>query len=311
MKKSIIFILLFCIFGSTLSYSQSGSGTLPIYIFVRNNQSYSMTEANQNTFRNRIATAISSSGLISSEAIQQFAIVSDIDVLDKKIVAGAPTQIIMSLAINIKIIDIINNYTLKSITIESQGVGTNENKAFVSGLNKINSSNSKTKNFFSNTINDINNFYDSQYKDILKQAENALAVKEYEKAMFLLNNIPLTCKGYNEAQLLGKNCFSAYAAYICRLNLQYAKQVWAADKTKEGAQKAMEYIEKIDPDAQGYTEVSKFLKEVSLSNKDIWDISLKVYQDQVELRKREIDAWKAVGIAYGENQKQIILKSFL
>lgn len=311
MKKIILLIVLSCIFESSISYSQTGTGTLPIYILVRNNQSYPITDATKNTFRNRIATIISSFGLISSEAIQQFAIISDIDVVDKKIIEGAPTQIIMSLAINIKIIDIINNYTLKSITIESQGVGTNENKALVSGLITLSANNTSTKDFFRNTINEINSFYDRQYTSLLKQAEAAVAIKDFEKAMFILTNIPLTCIGYNEAQVMGRKYYSEYNAYECRVNLKHAKEVWAADKTKEGAQRAMEYIGKIDPDAKGYSEVSKFLKEVSNSNKDIWDLTMKVYQDQVELQKREIDAWKQVGIAYGKNQKQIILKSFL
>lgn len=91
--------------------------------------------------------------------------------------------------------------------------------------------------------------------------------------------------------------------YLCNSNLAKARSIWVAGQDYVAAINAGEYLSKILPDAECYGSAQQLYKEIKAKIGKIWDFEMKQYQTEADLKKAKIQAFQAIGVAYGKGQQ--------
>jgi len=82
-----------------------------------------------------------------------------------------------------------------------------------------------------------------------------------------------------------------------------AKTTWMSQQNSEGAEAAAEYLSQIYPDATCYGEAQQLYAEIKGKVLDDWKFEMKKWQDGVDLEAQRINAFREVGIAFGQGQQ--------
>lgn len=234
----------------------------------------------------------------------QFVLTVSIDQLDKSIIPGPPAQVVHNLGVTFYIADVINKKKFSTAYLEIKGVGKGENKAITDAFRHLNSNNKEIKGMLADAQQKILSYYDTQYPNILKEAKRKASLQLYEEALTMAISIPSCSQGGDEAMAVALEIYTKYLNKVNLVLLNKAKLVWAANQTIGGASDAGEYLALIDPDAACYEDAMELYKEMKAQVRKDLDFEMREkYADAIKLEEQRIDAIKAIGVAYGNNQK--------
>lgn len=253
----------------------------------------------------RLTTAITADGVTASPDADRFFVTGKITHLYKEILPGPPINHIMHSTLTLYIGDNILRKVYASATFELRGAGTSESRAFVNAFQLLNHQNDKLRRFINQGTQKILSYYNDEYPSILAQARRAGSLQQYEEALWIATSIPECCNGYDEAERFIISTYDKYIDHAGRILISKARAVWATSPDSNGAQKAYEYLSRIDPDATCYTEATALHNEIKKTVKEIYDFETKEkYQNHIDIKRRKIDAAKAIGVAFGNGQKE-------
>jgi len=242
----------------------------------------------------------------------RFIITANVNVGTKDIIAGPPQMIAQNLDVTFFIGDAVENKSFCNSTISLKGVGTNENKAYIDALKKINPKNPDIQKFVEEGKNKIVTYYNTQCDFIIK---NALTLKKqgnYDEAIYQLSIVPDVCQEcYFRCLDTLTSIFQQRVDADCNQKLKQAKTVWAAEQNPDGAEKAADIVNQINPLATCQPEVDVFIKSIEAKLKADeqarWQFKLKQYADKVAMQKEQVRIAEAKSIRddqYRENQSQ-------
>jgi|APCry1669188970_1035186.scaffolds.fasta_scaffold00234_13 hypothetical protein len=238
-----------------------------------------------------------------------FVITANVALLTKDIVAGPPQMIVQNLEFTFYIADYRQKTVLSTASLSVKGVGTNETKAFIEAIKNIKQTNPELKQFVENGKNMIVEFYNSHCDFVIADAESKISQKQYKEAIYALTSVPEICKDcYMKVTQLVGPVYKLYIDNQCRTLLNQAQNAWMSEQNSSGAASAARCLATIDPEAACYPEAKQLMAQVAQKvledeKRDIaW--TMKVHDDNVDLERQRIEAARAVGIAYGENQPQ-------
>lgn len=77
---------------------------------------------------------------------------------------------------------------------------------------------------------------------------------------------------------------------------------------KEGAALAGAYLASIDPSSSYRDEALALAEQIRKRIGDDWEFAKEQQRDAVALEKARIEAIRAIGVAYGENQKALTVR---
>ncbi len=250
----------------------------------------------------RIAT---NSGMSTDLAAAPFVLTAHCDVLDKSNLAGPPIQTVYNLGVTLYIADTYTRKKFATAYLTLDGVGTGEVKAYTNAFRRINANNEEVKKLISSGRTKMLAYYDSQYETIIKEAQRMESLQNYEEALVILSSIPVCSKGYDKAS---KYTMSLYGKYLNRLNLyvlNQARAIWNAAQNPKAASEACALLAQIDPESECYAEATGLMKEIKTQIRSDIDFEMREkYHDSVRLEETRIGAIKAVGVAYGNGQKE-------
>lgn len=286
--------------------------TLPVFSQTSNIQLFvcapeqveDIPEPSMNYLLNTLCTVVTSEGLAAqSDYLTQFLLVPHVSVTDKHVLANTQQQIVLTLDVALKIIDNLTGTIYASKTITIKGTGINATKAYNSAFRTINKQNSHIKDLISSANKKILDFYEAESENIIKRA-NLLAIQEnYEEAFYMLSMIPSQCSKYDLGISAGLSIWEKYKDYSCYKNLAKARSIWLAEQSPNSAKIAGSYLAKILPDSSCYDDALQLSKEIKRKIGDIWNFEMKQYETDASLKKAKIDAIRAIGVAYGKEQK--------
>lgn len=267
-------------------------------------QDEAIPEAAAQVFTNSLNRLATDGGMSLSAPYNQFYLTARFDVLDKHIVGGAPTQVVYNLGVTYYIVDNINRKKFASSYVEVNGVGTNETKALISAFRHLNAQNTKVKKMLSDGRAQILNYFNSQYPNILKEAQRLANLQKYDEAIALCVSIPSCSAGGDQAVQAGLNIYNRYRDKLNLQQLNKARALWAATQTQESAGQVAELLSLIDPEASCYNDALSLAQEVKKQVRSDLNFEMRQkYNDSVKLEEQRIAALRAVGVAYGNGQK--------
>lgn len=276
---------------------------IPVSVVLDENFSH-VDAASIKILENQLRRAATASGLNADASYTQFFITAQLDVLDKEVTATAPAQVVQNIGVNLYIADQFHQKTFHSDYLELKGVGKTEDRSFNFALRQLNAQNAKLKSFINQGKRKIIEYYDSQVDYILKDADRAASMQEYEKAINLCASVPTCSKGADAAAQRGAEIYAHYRDLLNQKLILQAQAVWAAGQDSEAAYEAAYYLMNVDPEASCYGEAQALLKEIRTQMRSDRDFEMREkYWAENQLEASRIDAWRAVGVAVGQGPK--------
>lgn len=299
MKKLKTLIAFVCITIQTFAQSTS----IQLYVCIPK-QVENVPESSMDYLVNSICSAVMTNGLAAqSDYMTQFFLLPKVNVVSKNILAGAQQQIALNIDVTLQIVDNLSGIAYASNTISLKGVGTNETKAYNSAFRTLNKNNQKVVAFCSKAKEKIISYYDTESANIIKKANLLAEQEKYDEAFHLLSMIPTQSKKFDDAITASLDIWAKYKDKTCAVNIGKARSAWIANQNLDGANLAASYLSTIFPNASCYADAIQLYEEIKLKIGELWKFEMKQYDNDIEMKKAEVEAIKAIGIEYGKGQK--------
>lgn len=286
MKRSIIIgFLLFA-----LSCMVQGQ-TSHIYIsVVQPDRNEIPSEAGKQLERKMIQL-LTSNGISSQDVNNRFIITAKADITSKDIVASTPQRVSEKIDLTFIIGDMVENKIFETITIPLIGIGTNENKSFISAINQVKPQKAELVEFLDHAKQKIVDYYAVRCSQIIKDAQKQARANNYDEAIYQLMLVPDICD-------CAKECQNLMIEYTIKRNNAQAAQLfneakarWAASPTSEGASDVADIIARIPAGTSSQKNVDALIKSINTKlredEKREWAFKMKQYDDAQEKEKRE------------------------
>lgn len=249
----------------------------------------------------RIATT---NGLSTDDPASPFVLTAHCDVIDKYNEPGPPMRITYNLGVTFYMADINLQKKFGTAYITLNGVGENEAKSYINAFKNLNGKNAEIAKLIRTGKQKMMAYYNSQYRNIIKEAQRLESQQKYEQALALVMAIPVCSEGGDAATDYG---VQLYTKNLDRMNLYLlntAGAIWAAGQDADAAAEACKLLAQIDPDAACYNAAASLMSEIKKQVRKDIDFEMRdKYNDTVDIEKQRIAAARAVGVAYGNGQK--------
>lgn len=276
---------------------------VPIAIYF-DDQMGSVPESAVNMLENSLTRIATASDFEAGLGMSQFVLTARADITDKNVTPGPPIQTATNLGVTLFIADTYSQTKFASTYLELTGVGTNETKAYINAFRQLNANQRQVQTLMQNGRRKIIGFYDQNYHSILADAERQFALQNYEAAIALAVSVPPCSQGGVEAQTVGLKYYKHYRDRQALELLNRARSIWNASQNAAAAREAGMLIAQIDPEATCYKDALSLAEQMRKQVRSDIDFHMREkYHDQVALRKAEIEAMRAVGVAYGRGQR--------
>ena len=300
MKRFLLISLLSCLLGGMACAQDCDSHLMAIEA----NPDGEMPEAAGEYLFNRLCTAVTGDGISATGQYAQFFIAAKALPLYEQAVTGAPVKTALTLSLNLYIGDYWGEKVFDRMSLEIRGVGESRERAYLNAFRSLNKNNQQVANFLEKGKQRIIAYYDAEYNNIIREAQRESALRNYERALFLLGAVPVCCNGYDAVADELVKTYHEYIDYNCDRLLMQARNAWAVHPDQRGAAEAARILNQLEPDAACYGDAMDLYREIKDKMKDDWNFEMREkYKDSIELRKQTIEAARAVGVAFGEGQQ--------
>ena len=325
MKKNILLLLLLC---PLIIFPTNGQelGKVPMTAAIADESSY-IPASVRDFLVTRMKSSISKGGMGATDDFCQFYMTCSYKTIEKHIVPGAPTKYFQTTEMNFFVVDAFAGKIFASASIETKGVGNSEEQANMASVRQFSPGNSTITEFIKNANDKIVTYYNEQYKNIITKAQSLAKVFQYEEALFQLSVVPEVCIGYQEVVNAAADIYQKYLDDKANKALAKAIAIWNAGQDATAAAEAGVYLAEIMPDTNCYPNAVKLSNEMKSQVKSDIDyyrkleeeetaFERKMAEEEIAMKKSSIEnkhreqmayynAWKEIGIAYGNNQKGI------
>lgn len=301
MMKKYLYMLFVLLFGCIQLDAQNDCA-IPLMVYVPKQPSMLPLSA-QASLTTKIRQLVTQSGLESGAGFSTFCIVANITEESKNVISGLRPLVTLTINLNLFV---GNNYTsdkYSSAVVTLSGAGQTEAKAYMSAFSGINFTNTALQTFIKDAKKKILAYYETQIPNIIKQANSFALRREYEEALCLLASVPICSSKYGDVEKCMLSVFQDYVDYDCAQKVAKARAVWDAGQNKESASVAGAYLTAIDPSSTCWSDAIALSNSIRSRIGDDWEFSKELQRDAVKLEKTRIDAVRAIGVAYGNNQK--------
>ena len=316
--KKFLFIISIAFFPQLIS-AQINDGQVSFAPIVNNED---IPDEALKALTNKLSRAIAINGYGTLNNPERFVLVANIDVSQNDIIPSTPPRVSKKMDISMIVGDVIENKTFSSCCVSVSGVGTSDNKAFISAFSQLNPTNRAIKQMFDDATTELHAYY-ANADLFLTKAHSYSSTGEYDKAIAYLMTVPPIDKAtYDACQTEMASIYQEKINHEGQALLNSAKGKWNSSRNLSGAKEAAKILDKINPDSSVMPDVDQ-----------LWlDISNKLRVDElaaIEAQKRAheermqqaainaetaghlIDAAKAVGIAFGVFQPRVVINRFV
>lgn len=303
MKKIILSLLCLC----CVIASSAQEKTISIYVYVPE-QNENIPQNCMEYLANGLTTVVNTDGLAAqNEYLTQFLLMPKVSIATKNVLATTQQQVVLTLDVNLQIVDNISGTVYASTTVNVKGVGTNETKAYNAAFRSVNKSNAKIKGLVSAAKEKIIAYYEAETENIIKKALLLAEKRNYEEAFYLLGMIPSQCSKYDKAISASLKVWQKYKDISCSKNLEKARAIWVANQDIDAANMAGLYLSEILQDCSCYADAQSLYTDIKSKVGDLWKFEMKQYDTEADLSKARIQAFQAIGVAYGKGQQPNII----
>ena len=296
---------------NTIGLDDIGRIAISVYIDHEKTQLPSNAYA---LLQNKMQTMVTKNGM-GSAFNQRFIITAKSSITTKDITTTANPMHTYTVDVTFYIGDGLEGTLFSTTSINTKGVGETPEKAYIAALKNIKTNDPSYEDFIKQGKEKIVAYYNSQCDIIIENAKNMATIDNFDKAIYMLMNIPDVCKEcYTKAQ---KQCESIYKQKIdkeCNQILTEATAIWSnrgsENELRYAAHKASELLGSINPNAKCYQDALVLIKQIGKKMEEIdkreWDMKVKMEQHAHEENINQITARKEIAVEFAKNQPNTI-----
>lgn len=311
MKKIVLTWALLAL--STLGIRAQGQCEFPLTIVIPE-QTVELSPMAKSQLISKIRQAVTLNGMTGGTRYSNFCIVANLVETSKNMTSGLRPLVTVTTGLELSVSNTRTGDSFGSTYINLSGAGQNERLAYMASVSSLNPSNTALQSFLKATKKKIISYYDGQSNNLIRQAKSLSSQQDYEQAMYLLSSIPTCVSDYDAVEAAILSTFQTYLNQDCTAKVNKARQAWNASQDREGARIAGAYLAAINPAAQCNDEAMELADEIRERigeewewAKDLKEFGKEMARSQVELEKMRIEAVRAIGEAYAENQQPEVL----
>lgn len=228
----------------------------------------------------KLTQIVTKCGLASDSPIPRFVITADTQLIAKEVTATAPVMTVVEVATTVYVGDAETGQLFGTYAYApAKGVGTNETKAYLDALKKINVNDQGVIRFVEDSKVKILEFYNSQIDIIIAEAQTLMSSQKYDDAMTLLSTVPDVCKdAYAKAMTMITKIYQAKIDNEGQALYNEAYALWTTSKTADSALAVVELIAQINPLSAAAVQGRNLVKDIEN------------HHNGIEARRREIEA---------------------
>lgn len=306
MKK--IIVLAVALAAGVMAFAQGRSEKVPVAVYYPETVDGVSAEAAA-VLMNKLNTATANNGMGAINETPQFYITCVPVENEKYVVAGAPTKYFFKSDLNFYVVDAFAKKIFSSFTLPSQGIGNSETKAMIQCFKQFSPTNAKFLKYLNDTDAQIKAYYEGRVDLIIKKANTLASAYKYEEALFELAVVPEACDCYEKVLDAANVIWQKYIDDKAAKALAKARSIWAAGQDALAAAEAGEYLAEIMPDSKYYGAARELSDEMKARVKSDIDYYRKLEErdnaQNFHLANQTINAWREVGVAYGNNQQPV------
>lgn len=262
-----------------------------------------LNEAQIDYLRSKMEQLVVSQGVSADFSYTQFVLTADVAGMQKEVVPTVPASVTCQYDVIIKLIDRAGAKTMAVQTVNARGAGNTEAKAMQNALRLVNPQNRNLIDFIKGAKNKVLAYYNEHATQIVSQARRLANLDKYEEAFNLLASVPECCNKYNEVTREIIAIYPKARDKVGEKFLKEARRIWTVDQTGAAAEEACYWLSLIDPKSSAYAGGERLYAEIKDRVKVEVQHQMKVYDDNVDLIKQQINAAKEIGMAYGKGQQ--------
>jgi hypothetical protein len=212
--------------------------------------------------------------------------------------------------------DAIEGKKFETLTFSLKGVGTNQDKATIDAIAKINPSTDKFTAFLTNSKLKINAYYQNNCNNIQQRAKALASQQKYGEAIASLMEVPsVVGECYTSCLALASTIFKEQQEHVCKQTLFEAQTTWAAQQDLNTAISVSAKLAFINHQTPCNKEVFTFMAAIKnklfADEKAKLEQELKRYEDEKIFKQEELKAMKEVALEYVKNQPKTISNNYL
>jgi len=253
-------------------------------------------------FINKLGQIITKNGISDNVANSRFIITPNVSVLSKNILATAPTKVALNLEVTLYVGDGIAGNLFASESFNLKGVGTNENKAYIAALRTLKPSHKSVQELLKRSKEKILNYYNANCDLLVKKAEGFIARNQMSQALATYAKVPEGSSCFDKVKIQMASIYLKAINEDCKRLLNQAQGIWSANQDIAAANEVGKLLAQVEPNANCFADVKNLYNQVATRVKDLQDRNWNYQLKKLDLTKSNIDAAKAIGVAYGNNQ---------
>jgi hypothetical protein len=292
--RILIVIFLVLNWASLLAQDKSDVNRIVLSTYVPQ-QSIQLSEQTKSLLNSKLNQIVTQNGVGGANHNGRFVLMAQITESTKDLIPGPPQMTALTIQLELLIVDAVEQRRFNSIILDLKGVGegTNENKALMDAIKKLNPKKEEIVGFIAASKEKIIVYYNTQCDYIIREAISKSEQENYDEAMRILSEIPDVCE----------DCFTKSAEFInvvyqkkvdkeCLIKMKQAKSAWLSDMSPKGAKASAEILNALSPFASCNEDAEKFIAEIQnkleKAERDRFNLELKKYNDAVSLKKEAL-----------------------
>jgi hypothetical protein len=188
------------------------------------------------------------------------------------------------------------------------GSGSTKEEAISNALNNISNIDKKVVDFFSDVKQKITDYFKTNCNLVIKEAERAINMKNYQEAIALYYSVPSNAPCYNAAVDASQKVYATAVKDECEKSLLKLKS-YVALAQSQNTEKANYYTMALDVMkdmspasdkcfAEAKLEIEKIEKRLAGEEKNKWEFLKKYYADEVQVKKEMYKAMQKINSSY-------------
>lgn len=254
---------------------------------------------------NKLKQIVTAKGISDNSYNSRFIITPNITVITKDVVPSAPPKVALNLEVTFYIGDGIDGIMYTSETVSAKGVGTNENKAYISAVRQIRPKSPLLQDFVKNGKKRIIEYYNTNCSLVQKKVEGLSAQTKHEEALALLASVPEASSCFDQVKNKINTTYVQAINVSCKRKLNEASSIWSANQDLNAANEAGAILATIEPEATCFEDVKTLYQNIAerVKTKELTDRDWQYKLKELDVEKSRIKAARDIGVAEGLNQQ--------
>jgi hypothetical protein len=188
------------------------------------------------------------------------------------------------------------------------GAGSTSDEAKSNALNNISNVEKKIVDFLADTKQKISDYFKTNCNVVIKEAERAITIKNYQEAIALYFSVPSNAPCYDAAVNASQKVFAIYVKDECEKNLIKLKSYIALAQSQNTEktnyyEMALNVMKSMEPAsdkcfAEAKVEIEKIEKRLAGEEQKKWEFLKKYYADEAQVKKEMYKAMQKINSNY-------------